>query len=247
MASADRPAPDTKPAPAPGTRRNPTQAATMTSTSTQAHDNMIFQQIRGWDVVDARVLDTLRTIPRERFTPAAWRSMAFADLPIPLGHGETMMKPVVEGRMLQALDLDADDQVLEIGTGSGFITACLAHLAGHVTSVDIRADFTAQAGARLREIGVGNADLVTAEAVRDWHPNRHFDAVVVTGAVVELPPRWQDWLAPEGRLFAIHGHPPILCASLWRNTGAGLTVRESLFDTCLPYLQHAAPSPDYTT
>lgn len=217
----------------------------MTPGSNQAHDNMVKQQVRGWDVVDLGVLDTLCAIPRERFVPAGWRSMAFTDTPIPLGHGETMMPPVVEGRMLQALELEADEQVLEIGTGSGFVTACLAHLAGHVTSIDRRAEFTAGAGKVLQELGIDNTTLLTGEAVQDWHPDRHFDAIVATGAVANIPARWQDWLNPDGRLFVIHGQAPIMCASLLRHADTGVVSRESLFDTCLPYLQHAEPKPTY--
>lgn len=217
----------------------------MTSATT-AHKNMVSQQVRGWDVVDLRVLDTLAAIPRARFVPEGWRAMAFADYAIPLGHGETMMKPVVEGRMLQALALEPDEQVLEIGTGSGFISACLAHLAGHVTSIEVRPQFTRDAAAALQELGIGNVTVLSGDAVSDWHPDQHFDAVVVTGAVADVPPRWLDWLAPEGRMFVIHGAPPIMCASLLRTSDNGVTHRESLFDTCLPYLMHAAPRPDYT-
>lgn len=218
----------------------------MTTNMQQARSNMVNKQVRGWDVVDSRVLETLSAIPREVFVPTAWRNMAFADLPIPLGHGETMMKPVVEGRMLQALQLLPSEQVLEIGTGSGFITACLAHLAAHVTSVELRADFIAQAGKNLAEQQIFNITLHTADAVTTWQPERHFDAIVVTGAVAQIPARWQDWLAPEGRMFVIHGQEPIMCASMYRSDSAGHSIDESLFDTCLPYLTHAGPTPDYT-
>lgn len=218
----------------------------MTTSMQQAHSNMVNNQVRGWDVVDSRVLDTLSAIPREAFVPPAWRVMAFADLAIPLGHGETMMKPVVEGRMLQALQLLPSEQVLEIGTGSGFVTACLAHLAEHVTSIELRADFTAQAAKALTGQHLSNIALQTADAVSAWQPDRHFDAIVVTGAVARLPARWHHWLAPEGRMFVIHGQEPIMCASLYRNDSSGQTIHESLFDTCLPYLTNAGPTPDYT-
>lgn len=218
----------------------------MISSTEQAHSNMVYNQVRGWDVVDVRVLETLSAIPREAFVPTAWRPMAFADLAIPLGHGETMMKPVVEGRMLQALQLLPSEQVLEIGTGSGFITACLAHLAEHVTSLELREDFTEQAAKSLAEQQLRNITLQTADAVNTWQPERHFDAIAVTGAVASIPARWQDWLAPDGRMFVIHGQEPIMCASIYRNDPAGQIIGESLFDTCLPYLAHAGPAPDYT-
>ncbi len=218
----------------------------MSTATRQAHSNMVNNQIRGWDVVDVRVLDTLAAMPREAFVPPEWRAMAFADVAIPLGHGETMMKPVIEGRMLQALQLLPADQVLEIGTGSGFITACLAHLAGHVTSIELRDEFVRRASGVLASQALSNITLHTADAVTAWQPDRHFDAIVVTGAVAEIPTRWQDWLSPEGRMFVIHGRQPILCASLLRNSPSGQMSRESLFDTNLPYLNNAGPETDYT-
>ncbi len=216
----------------------------MTDAIRKARDNMVNNQVRGWDVVDVRVLDTLSTVPREAFVPAAWRNLAFADMAIPLGHGQTMMKPVVEGRMLQALQLLPSDQVLEIGTGSGFMTACLAHLASHVTTVEIREDFAHGAEQALKAQNIGNISLQTADAVRTWQPDRHFDAVVVTGAVADIPKRWLDWMAPTGRLFVIHGREPSMCASLLRNEAVGQIASDSLFDICLPYLDNAEPEPD---
>src|SRR5581483_1136083 len=134
----------------------------------QARQNMVENQVRPWEVLDGRVLDVLRHVRREDFVPAAHRQLAFADLNLPLGHGEVMMKPVVEGRVLQALALKPEDSVLEIGTGSGFLTACLANLAAQVTSVDIHADFTAVASQRLQAAGITNVQLQTGEAVNDW-------------------------------------------------------------------------------
>ncbi len=219
----------------------------MTAASTLAHSNMVNNQIRGWDVVDKRVLDTLANLPRERFAPEAWRSMAYADMPLPLGDGQCMLPPVVEGRMLQALELKPDDTVLEIGTGSGFITACLSRMSAHVTSIDIRESFTQAAGGRLRELDCdNNVTLVTGEAVHEWHPDRHFDAIAVTGAVARIPERWHDWLRPGGRLFVIHGQLPIMQASVLHASGVGIVGRESIFDTRAPYLEHAGPAPDYT-
>jgi len=152
------------------------------------------------------------------------------------------MKPVVEGRMLQALELAATDNVLEIGTGSGFITACLARLAGHVTSLDIHAEFTATARAALRAAGCDNAEAITTEAVREFAPAQRYDAIAVTGAVATLPQRWLGWLKPGGRLFVVQGRAPAMQATLLR-VAAGTT--EILFETDLPYLQHAAPVPRF--
>ena len=120
----------------------------------QARFAMIEQQVRPWDVLDPRVLEALMVVHREDFVVPSQRQLAFADLPLPLAHGEVMMKPVVEGRMMQALLLEPSDEVLEIGTGSGFVTACLARLARAVTSIDIHADFTESAGQRLTAAGI---------------------------------------------------------------------------------------------
>ena len=203
-----------------------------------ARQNMVSNQVRTWEVLDARVLDVLTALRREDFVPAAYRDVAFADLELPLGHGEMMMKPVVEGRMLQALELTAEDNVLEIGTGSGFISACLARLAGHVTSLDIHADFTARAGSALRAAHCDNVELVTAEAVNEFAPAQRYDAIAVTGAVATLPRRWLGWLKPGGRLFVVQGRAPAMQATLLR-VDAGTS--EILFETDLAYLQHAAP------
>jgi protein-L-isoaspartate(D-aspartate) O-methyltransferase len=203
-----------------------------------ARQNMVSNQVRTWEVLDARVLDVLSALRREDFVPAAYRDLAFADLELPLGHGEKMMKPVVEGRMLQALELTTEDNVLEIGTGSGFISACLARLAGHVTSLDIHADFTASAGAALRAAQCDNVELVTAEAVHEFVPAQRYDAIVVTGAVATLPQRWLGWLQPGGRLFVVQGRAPAMQATLLR-VDAGTS--EILFETDMAYLQHAAP------
>ena len=202
----------------------------------QARANMVENQVRPWEVLDGRVLDTLGRVRREDFVAPEHRQLAFADLCLPLGHGEVMMKPVLEGRMLQALDLQGNERVLEIGTGSGFFTACLAGLAAEVVSVDIHADFTAAAGQRLRAAGVTNAKLHTGEAVNDWQPEGQFDVVVATGAVAEVPPRWMGWLKPGGRLLAIRGESPVQKVTLITHER-----EEALLETDLPYLVQAAP------
>jgi protein-L-isoaspartate(D-aspartate) O-methyltransferase len=207
----------------------------------QARQNMVENQVRPWEVLDGRVLDVLRQVRREDFVPPAHRQLAFADLNLPLGHGEVMMKPVIEGRVLQALALKAADRVLEIGTGSGFLTACLAKLAAEVTSVDIHADFTATAGERLKAAGIANVQLLTGEAVDGWQPQGSFDAVVVTGAVYRIPDRFLGWLKPGGRLLAVRGESPVQQVMLLTHEGNGRYREESLFETDLPYLAHAEP------
>jgi protein-L-isoaspartate(D-aspartate) O-methyltransferase len=152
-----------------------------------------------------------------------------------------MMKPVIEGRVLQALDLHADHRVLEIGTGSGFLTACLARLATSVTSVEVHADFAESARARIDASGAKNVRIEVADAVREFDTGERFDAVVVTGAVYSLPDRFRNWVAPHGRLFAIVGESPAMQAMLYTRADESHWREESLFETDLPYLTHAAP------
>ena len=210
----------------------------------QARFAMIEQQVRPWDVLDPRVLESLMVVHREDFVVASQRQLAFADLPLPLAHGEVMMKPVVEGRMLQALLLEPSDEVLEIGTGSGFATACFARLARAVTSIDVHADFIESAGQRLADAGVNNVRLETADAL-SWQPGRQFDAIAITAAVAKIPQGFTDWLKPGGRLFVIHGLSPVQEAVRVTRRNDALHV-ESLFETDVPYLRGAEPVPHFT-
>ena len=204
----------------------------------QARYNMIEQQIRTWEVLDQRVLDVMSQIHREDFVPERYRNLAFSDVRIPLGHGEVMMNPNVEGRLLQSLGLQPEDRVLEVGTGSGYLTACLAALSRSVTSVDIRPAFTDTARQKLRRHGAGNVQLVTGDAVKGWS-DQSYDAVAITGAMYTLPDAWRRQLSPGGRLFAILGEEPIMEAVLITRTGDHEWTQESLFDTELPYLTGA--------
>jgi len=210
----------------------------------QARFAMIEQQVRPWDVLDPRVLDVMASVKREDFVPAAHRQLAFADLPLPLPHGESMLKPVVEGRLLQALGLEPGDEVLEIGTGAGYVTACLAQLARAVTSIDIHEDFIAAARARLDAAGIGNVRLERADAL-DYQPGRQFDAIAVTGAVASIPEAFASWLRPGGRMFIVRGASPVQEAVRATRRGDALHL-ESLFETDIPYLQGAAPAPAFT-
>ena len=217
----------------------------MTMNFEQARRNMVEQQVRPWEVLDARVLGLLETIQREDYVPVRYRKMAFADLHIPLEHGEVMMKPVVEGRMLQAVDLQPGETVLEIGTGSGFITACLAHLAAGVVSVDIHESFTDGARRRLEEHGIGNVELFTGDVMRGWQPDHAQDVVVVTGSVPEIPEAFLGWVNPGGRLFCIEGRSPAMEAVLMTRLGATEWRRESLFETDLPPLVNSVKPPEF--
>ncbi len=207
----------------------------------QARLNMVENQVRPWEVLDGRVLDVISRVHREDFVAPEHRQVAFADLCLPIGHGEVMMKPVVEGRVLQALALKPEDRVLEIGTGSGFLTACIATLAGHVTSIDMHSDFITAAGQRLQAAGISNVELVTGEAMASWQPQGTFDVIVLTGAVYRIPERLFGWLVNGGRLLAIRGESPAQKVLLMTHEGDGRHREESLFETDLPYLAHAEP------
>lgn len=204
---------------------------------------MVEQQIRPWEVLDPRVLDTLSAVKREEFVPARHRKLAFADVALPLEHGEFMFKPVLEGRVLQSLSVQATDEVLEIGAGSGFLTACLANLARAVTSIDIHADFVERVRLRLQATGMTNVRVEVADAM-SYAPGREFDVVVVTAAVKELPAHFASWVRLGGRLFVICGDSPAQEAVLLTRTAAGWQ-RESLFDTDIPYLHGAEPKPAF--
>jgi protein-L-isoaspartate(D-aspartate) O-methyltransferase len=209
-----------------------------------ARQQMIDQQVRAWTVLDPAVLDVLSAVPREKFVPKAYESLAFADMEIPLGHGEYMMTPTVEGRVLQALELGANDHVLEIGTGSGFLTACLAALAARVTSVDIHEDFVRAASRKLADAGIDNIDLRTLDATREL-PGERFDAIAVTGSIETFDTRFVDALRPGGRLFVVVGAEPVMEACLVRRTGDADWKSETLFETSLGPLVHGRLPPQF--
>ncbi|HRN62120.1 MAG TPA: protein-L-isoaspartate O-methyltransferase [Luteimonas sp.] len=215
----------------------------MTFDFAKAREAMVEQQIRPWDVLDPRVLDVLVRLPRERFVAERHRALAYADLELPLGHGETMLKPVIEGRILQALALGGGESVLEIGTGGGYLSACLARLAREVVSVERHADLADAARGRLQAQGLGNVEVVAADAFA-WEPDRQFDVVCVTGAVDLLPSRFVQWLRPEGRMFVVRGRVPAMEAVLLHND-VNVQRIESLFETELPYLVGAEPPPEF--
>lgn len=210
----------------------------------RARENMVEQQIRPWDVLDVRVLDTLARLPREAFVAESLRGLAYADTALPLGHGETMLKPVLEGRILQALLPAATESVLVIGAGSGYLTACLARLAREVVGIERHTDLAEAAQARLATQGFGNATVRAADAF-EWNPGRSFDVICVTGAVATIPARFVEWLNPGGRMFVVHGQSPAMEAALVHRTVNGSRV-ESLFETDLPYLAGAKPVPAFT-
>jgi len=206
---------------------------------------MVNQQVRGWNVYDEDVLAMLRHLPRERFVPQGYESLAFADMEIAIGHGERMMTPTIEGRLLQALSLDGDEKVLEIGTGSGFMTACLASLAAEVTSIDIHTDFLRNAGDRLAAFELSNVELIEMDAMRDL-PEGGFDAIAVTGSIQSFDPRFVEALNPYGRLFVVVGDVPVMEAKLVERTEGKDWHTVSLFETTLAPLVHGALPPQFS-
>jgi protein-L-isoaspartate(D-aspartate) O-methyltransferase len=211
----------------------------------QARFNMIEQQIRPWDVLDQRVLDVMNSIPREQFVPENCRSLAFADTSIPLGHGQVMMAPRLEGRLLQALAIRPDDTVLEIGTGSGYLTACLASLGRHVTSIDIMPDFTATAAAKLEALNIKNVALQTADVAAGIEGDARYDAIAVTGSLPLLQQQFHRNLEIGGRLFIITGSLPIMEANLITRIDEQNWATEVLLETCMPPLLNATEPQDF--
>ena len=204
----------------------------------QARNNMIEQQIRPWDVLDPRVLDTLRAVPREDFVPQGWRNLAFADMSIPLADGQSMMPPRVEARLLQALEIQPFETVLEIGTGSGYLTAVLAKLCKQVYSVEIRAGFIEPAQQRLREHDIPNATISNADGSSGWPEQGPYDIIVLTGSAAVVPDAIKQNLRIGGRLFAVVGKAPVMEARLLRRREDAQWSDEALFETELPRLDN---------
>ena len=209
----------------------------------RARYNMIESQIRTWEVLDQAVLDILSALRREEFVPAHYRPLAFVDMEIPLGHGEVMLAPKLEARLLQELTLRRGDRVLEVGTGSGYVTALLAALAGHVYSVEIHPGLSAGAAARLAAHGIENVTLEVGDASQGWMRHAPYDAILLTGSLPVLPPSWRGLLAPGGRLLAIVGDPPAMTARLVTCVTEGAYNEAGLFETCIAPLRNA-PQPE---
>ena len=205
----------------------------------QARFNMIEQQIRTWEVLNQEVLDLLSVIKRERFVPEKWRALAFVDMEIPLGNGQSMWQPKMEARVLQDLTPKKTDKVLEVGTGSGYLTALFAAQAQHVYSVEIIPEFSTQAAQSLRSEGIDNVTLETGDAARGWNVHAPYDVIVLTGSVPMLPEAWRQSLNLGGRLFAIVGDPPVMAARLIGCVAPGAYNSVDLFETCITPLINA--------
>ncbi|MGV6858047.1 MAG: protein-L-isoaspartate O-methyltransferase family protein [bacterium] len=205
----------------------------MTNTAIErARFNMIEQQVRPWDVFDQRVLDVLGTVPREKFTPVEHADFALMDTEIPIGHGEYMMPPRLEGRLMQALDIQPGDSVFELGTGSGYLTACMAQLGSHVYSVEIHPDLSENTSEKLSSQGIKNTTLWQGNAVNGWDQGPGtYDAVAITGSLPVYDDRFESMLKIGGRLFIITGRMPVMQAWLITKLNGFDYRREALFET----------------
>jgi protein-L-isoaspartate(D-aspartate) O-methyltransferase len=204
-----------------------------------ARQQMVAQQIRTWDVFDADVLKVLNEVPREQFVSAGFESLAFAETELPIGHGQLMMMPNLEGRLLQSLAVQASESVLEIGTGSGFLTACFSRLAKSVSSIDIHDDFLQSAAANLADSGINNFELQNMDATQQL-PDGQFDVIAVTGSIDVFDPRYVTALNPGGRLFVVVGSAPIMDALLVERTGDNDWRTSRIFETSLSALVNGA-------
>jgi protein-L-isoaspartate(D-aspartate) O-methyltransferase len=204
-----------------------------------ARQTMIKSQMRTWHVHDDRILDLIARMPRQDYVPAASRNLAYVDMNISLGHGEVMMTPKTEARLVQELEIDPKDKILEIGTGSGYVTALLANLGRHVVSVEIRPEFTTEAATKLARHGIRNITLEVGDGARGWDRQKPYDVILITGSLPILPEAFRDSLAPGGRMIAIVGQSPVMEVKRIRRLDGNIFTEDSLFDTDLPPLQNA--------
>ena len=211
----------------------------------QARANMVEQQIRTWEVLDQDVLDLLYLVPREEFVPPAYRALAFSDLEVPIGEGEKMWSPKMEARAVQDLAVKKSDLVLEVGTGSGYLTALLAHRAGHVHSVELKPALAALGRANLARHGIDNITLHAGDGARGWPRQAPFDVIVLTGSVPLLPASLLGQLAPGGRLLAVTGEAPAMTATLVHCAAPGEFRSSGLFETVIAPLANCEQPPRF--
>ena len=209
----------------------------------QARFFMVEQQIRPWDVLDTQVLDLLSELPRHEFVTADQQTLAYSDTELPIGEGQIMLAPKLEARIMQALDVHDEDRVLEIGTGSGYMTAMLASLAKNVTSVELFESLQITAAERLTQFN--NIELKLGDASQAWPDQQFYDVIVLTGSCAELPESYKTQLNLGGRLFAITGKSPAMQATLVTRISEQEWLEESLFETDVPALVHAEAKPKF--
>lgn len=211
----------------------------------QVREQMVDQQVRAWDVLDERVLEVMRQVPRELFVPAGQRYRAYADAEVPLSHGQHMLRPSVAGRLLQGLLPQPHEQVLEIGTGTGFITSCLRAMSAGVSSLEIHPDLADSARGNLAALGVRGVEVLDANALL-FETGTRFDAVAVTASLPLYDERFARMLKIGGRLFIVVGEAPVMQAQLVRRTAEDSWSMQSLFETVIDPLVNAVRPPEFT-
>jgi len=205
----------------------------------QARFNMVEQQVRPWEVIDGRVLQVMNEVPRELFVSDDFKGLAYADIEVPLAHDERMLKPTVVGRMLQALAIQPTDNILEVGTGSGYITACLAKLGNKVTSIEIHEDLASLAGDNLVAAGISNVRLEVGDALKTIPNDAPYDVIAVTGSIADCQNILPKELNNGGRIFIITGQAPVMTAELITRVSGDIFRQETLFETEIDALENA--------
>ena len=209
----------------------------------KARFNMVEQQVRPWDVLSTDVLAVLSETPREAFAPEKYKNIAYTDTRIPVSHFEdhtcSMAHPILDGRIMQEMMITEDDLVLEIGTGTGYLTACMAKLARHVDSVDINPELTEIAEKNLAEQGINNINLSTGDGAKSWDQKAYYDVIVLSGSLPEIPDSYKEQLTIGGRLFVVTGDAPAMTAYRVTRTAKDSWDTEALFETCIDPLFHS--------
>jgi protein-L-isoaspartate(D-aspartate) O-methyltransferase len=211
---------------------------------TDASEQMIEQQVRAWEVLDGRVLEVMRQVPRELFVPPAQRYRAYADAEVPLPHGQHMLRPSVVGRVLQSLLPQPDETVLEIGAGSGFVSACLRGLAGHVRSLELYPELADLARANLAALGMHDVEVLDADALA-FESGSRYRVIAVTASLPEYDTRFESMLEVGGRLFVVVGEAPVMEARLVQRTGGDSWSTQSVFETVIDPLVNALRPPEF--
>ena len=211
----------------------------MTATATYVREQMVSHQLRTWDVLDEGILDAVRSLPREAFVPPAWRDLAYADVEIPLPLGQHMLAPKIVGRILQSVGPKRGDRVLEVGTGSGYLTACLGRLGATVTSLEIHAELAVAARKHLQAVGLDGPRVIEADGFAHASGPETYDAVILTASLPVYDARFEARLAPGGRLFVVVGEGPAMEARLVTLDASGSRSQRGLFETQIDPLVNA--------
>ena len=210
-----------------------------------ARHNMIEQQIRPWKIIDQNALDAMEQLPRESFVPGELKASAFTDMELPIGCGQVMLSPIMEGKILQYTEIKKSDKVLEIGTGSGYLTGLLALLSEHVYTVEIHPELSQSANEKLDGEELNNISYIVADASSGFDQHGPFDVIILTGSVPVLPLSFQQSLKPGGRLFAVVGEAPAMEAQLITRLDNNQFVTENLFETVIPALENSQKPPAF--